>query len=138
MKKTPNFIYDTCLGLMWTAIKGGNISFTRAQQENIRLQKKAANFAISEWFEISADLSGPETIQLPAIISPKGSEFFFCYFAASLPPAADRYLTLLMITVGIESHQALITFSVLERQGDLSLLLDITRKKFSTAGINSN
>lgn len=49
---------------------------------------------------------------------------FFQLFSA----AADSYLTQLMTTVGIESHQPLITFCVKQKQGGLSFLLGITRK----------
>lgn len=46
---------SVCLDLAWTAINGGNISFRRAQSENIKLPERSARFAnLAEWFEISA------------------------------------------------------------------------------------
>lgn len=115
------------LDLLWTAVNGGNISFRRAQWENVRLQRGAARFANSVWLEISAE---PQWIwdsstSLHSFLQNGQNKFFL---AASLSPAADSYLTQLITTVGIESRQPLITFSVRQKQSGLSLFLGITRK----------
>lgn len=113
---------------MWTAIKGGNISSTRAQQENIRLQKKQQQILQSQNGLRSQQAS--VVLRPSSFLQPFFQEGHNIFFFSFLPPAADRYLPVLMITVGTESHQPLITFSVLEKQGDLSPLLDRKRKTF--------
>lgn len=76
-------VYDICLGLVWTAIKGGNISFTRAQWENIRLQKKKQKILQSQ--------NGLRSQQTSVALRPYSSlqsflqndQSFFCSFFAS-------------------------------------------------------
>lgn len=111
------------LDVVWTTINGGNISFTRAQWENTGLQKGAARVV----WGISKTLVFPRLIQPSAFISPKQSEQFFCCFLVScswqLFDISNDHTT-----VGIESQQPLMTFSVKENQVGLSLFLGITRK----------
>lgn len=116
------------LDVVWTAISDGNIFFIRAQWETTRLQKGAARFANIMWFEIiSKTLLVPRLIQPSAFISPKQSEQFFCcllvYCSWKLFDTSNDHTT-----VGIESQQPLMTFSVKENQVGLSLFLGITRK----------
>lgn len=72
------------------------------------------------------NLNGSETHPTLCIHFSKTVRIFF--FAASLSPAADSYLTQFITTVGIESYRPQITFSVKQKQTGLSLLLGVTRK----------
>lgn len=125
-KSKPSLFMSVCLYSVWTAINGGNISFRRAQWQKYEASERSSKGCkLSMVWDLSKSLVVLRLIQPPAFISPKQSESFFW---ASLSPAADSYLTQLMTMVGIESHQPLITFSVKQKQGGLSLLLGITRK----------